>query len=178
MGRSRMISDEIKSNMKSGQASAKDNLKAASVGLQDFRCCVIAPPPKLPLLSFENYLESYWKTVEVFTRNEAEREIPRKAVDEFSAPGSLGAQMYAGLMERANDPNIECWLSDTKINSPFLHFRHPLAPWNAFVHTHHDSPSPNSQATRAALLTKVAFQLLRSMEAINVENDCLGSRQL
>ena len=149
-----------------------------TAGLDNFKCCVATPPPKLPMFSMEDYLDCYWQTVSVFAQNDAERESLATALEEFRTPGSLGAQTYASLIERANDENIECWLADTQTNSVFLHFRHPIAPWNAFMHTHHDSPTPHSQSERAALLSSVAFQFLRGMERNEIGNDWLGPRPL
>lgn len=152
--------------------------KTKDFGLQDFKCCVTSPPLKLPMFDLEDYLDCYRITVEEFAKTEEERDSIGKAIAEFRNPRSLGAQTYAALIERANDPKIECWLADTETNSVFLHFRHPLAPWNSFMHTHHDAQIPHSQAERAAVLTTVAFGFLQGMERNEIENDWLGPRPL
>lgn len=154
------------------------NSKTKDFGLQDFKCCVTSPPPKLPMFDLEDYLDCYRITVEEFAKTDEERDSISKAMDEFRNPESLGAKTYAALIERANDPKIECWLADTETNSVFLHFRHPLAPWNSFIHTHHDAQTPHSQAERAAILTTVAFGFLQGMERNEIGNDWLGSRPL
>ncbi|KAI1317088.1 beta-ketoacyl synthase domain-containing protein [Xylariaceae sp. FL0255] len=155
-----------------GTPNAKD------FGLQGFKCCFTSPPLKLPMFDLEDYLDCYRMTVGEFAKTNEERDSIDKAMDEFRNPMSLGAKTYAALIERANDPKIECWLADTESNSVFLHFRHPLAPWNSFIHTHHDAQTPHSQAERAAVLTTVAFRFLQGMERNEIENDWLGPRPL
>ncbi|KAI0204630.1 beta-ketoacyl synthase domain-containing protein [Astrocystis sublimbata] len=178
--RSRLVTAEAKSKRKVDvvNTNTADDAKGKTIGLDDFKCCVTEPPPKLPMFPLEDYLDCYRQTVSVFAQTDAEREMLDRAMEEFRTPGSVGAQTYAALVERANDPNIECWLADTKTNSVFLHFRHPIAPWNAFMHTHHDSPSPHSQAERAAVLAGTAFQFLLGMERNEIGNDWLGPRSL
>ncbi|KAI0429925.1 beta-ketoacyl synthase domain-containing protein [Xylaria sp. FL1042] len=179
--RSRIVNCQDKPQTNGNDAGINikaSGLETKTLGLQNFKCCVADPPPKLPLFSLEDYLDCYWQTVSVFARNDAEREGLATAMAEFRTPGSVGAQTYSSLVERANDADIECWLADTQTNSVFLHFRHPIAPWNAFMHTHHDSPTPHSQAERAALLTDVAFRFLVGMERNEIGNDWLGPRPL
>ncbi|KAI1754791.1 beta-ketoacyl synthase domain-containing protein [Xylaria castorea] len=176
--RSRIVHDKAKNGVDEADTNIVNGLKTRTVGLQNFKCCVATPSPKLPLFSLEDYLDCYWQTVSVFAHNDAERESLARAMDEFRTPGSVGAQAYTSLVERANDADVECWLADAQTNSVFLHFRHPIAPWNAFMHTHHDSPIPHSQAERAALLTGVAFQFLVGMERNEIGNDWLGPRPL
>ncbi|KAI0964931.1 beta-ketoacyl synthase domain-containing protein [Xylaria arbuscula] len=179
-GRSRIVNAEGRPKGKVNETNTErlDDLGTRTNGLQNFKCCVAAPPPRLPLFSLEDYLDCYWQTVSVFARNDAESNSIVRAMDEFCAPNSVGARTYASLVERANDASIECWLADTHTNSVFLHFRHPIAPWNAFMHTHHDGSNPHSQAERAALLTSVAFQFLLGMERNEIGNDWLGPRPL
>ncbi|KAI1293103.1 beta-ketoacyl synthase domain-containing protein [Xylaria venustula] len=178
--RSRIVSAQSKPKRNIDNTNLKklNGLETETTGLQNFKCCVAAPPPRLPLFSLEDYLDCYWQTVSVFARNDVERDSLVRAMDEFREPNSVGARTYASLVERANDATIECWLADTQTNSVFLHFRHPIAPWNAFMHTHHDGSSPHSQAERAALLTSVAFQFLLGMERNEIGNDWLGPRPL
>ncbi|KAI0552681.1 beta-ketoacyl synthase domain-containing protein [Xylaria curta] len=178
--RSRMVHDKPKKGVDKADTTTTNNknLKTKTAGLQNFECCVTTPRPKLPLFSLEDYLDCYWQTVSVFAHDDAERESLARAIDEFRTPGSVGARAYSSLIERANDADIECWLADAQTNSVFLHFRHPIAPWNAFMHTHHDSPTPHSQAERAALVTSAAFQFLLGMERNEIGNDWLGPRQL
>ncbi|KAI1422806.1 hypothetical protein F5Y12DRAFT_716937 [Xylaria sp. FL1777] len=180
MERSRLVNIKNKPDRMTDKADTDTvrSVKIKTRGLRDFKCCVSTPPPKLPLFSLKDYLNCYWQTVSVFTRNDAERESLARAIAEFRAPESVGARTYASLIERANDADVECWLADAQTNSVFLHFGHPIAPWNAFIHTHHDSPNPHSQAERAALLTGVAFRFLRGMERNEIKNDWLGSRPL
>lgn len=60
--RSRLIAEGAKSKVETEQPKVNGVQKTTngfSRGLQDFKCCIDTPPPKLPLTSIEDFLDRY-----------------------------------------------------------------------------------------------------------------------
>lgn len=179
--RSKIISDEVRAatgdtaQAENGAASL-DKTKAPFHGLE---CCKAAKMlPKYPLPDLNEILAYLEQNVSHFAKTPEELKGLRKAVDDFTAPGSLGLQMYDQLVQRAKDPNLDSWLAEMHLKGLYLSRRHPIAPWGNFLNTHHDSPKPHTQAERAALVSTVAFQFAREVEERKLDADWLGNQPL
>lgn len=179
--RSKIISDEVKAatadtaQAENGTAPL-DKTKEPFHGLE---CCRAAKTlPKYPLPDLNEMLAYLEQNVSHFAKSPEELKGLKKAVDDFTAPGSLGLQMYDQLAQRAKDPDLDSWLAEMHLKGLYLSRRHPLAPWGNFLNTHHDSPRPHTQAERAALVSTVAFQFARDVAEGKVEADRLGNQPL
>jgi hypothetical protein len=102
-------------------------------------------------------------------------ELSRKA-HALAAPGSLGRRLYNKLRVKADDPNVESWIADLLLKALHLKRRYPLAPFGNFLGTHFDSPTPHTQAERAALLTTALYEFKADRDAHRLEPDFLGTR--
>lgn len=179
--RSKIISDEVRATTVDAAQAEKstaplDKNKEPFHGLE---CCREAKTlPKYPLPDLNEILAYLEQNVSHFAKTAEELKGLRKAVDDFTAPGSLGLQMYDQLVQRAKDPNLDSWLAEMHLKGLYLSRRHPIAPWGNFLNTHKDSPKPHTQAERAALVATVAFQFSREVAERKLDADRLGNQPL
>lgn len=179
--RSKIISDEVRATTVDTAQSEGSvaPLEKAKVPFQGLECCKAAKTlPKYPLPDLNEILAYLEQNVSHFAKSPEELKGLRKAVANFTAPGSLGLQLYDQLVQRAKDPNLDSWLAEMHLKGLYLSRRHPLAPWGNFLNTHHDSPKPHTQAERAALVSTVAFQFSKEVAARTMDADWLGNQPL
>ncbi|KAM0332713.1 hypothetical protein ACHAPQ_005672 [Fusarium lateritium] len=179
--RSKLIPDEIR------QADPKEDApvkKESSVSKPEqvqtdhgFYCCRTCKDlPRYPLVDLDEAVKDLLNSVGHFSHTRDEyTELSRKA-HALAAPGSLGRRLYNKLRVKADDPNVESWIADLLLKALHLKRRYPLAPFGNFLGTHFDSPTPHTQAERAALLTTALYDFKADRDAHRLEPDFLGTR--
>ena len=169
--RSKLMSDDAQPHtetVKAEEVNAEASLENAVDEIRDFKCCRFAKRfPKYPLMDFDTTLELLMEDVRPFALGEELAQIT-KDVEDFKAPGGVGRQVYQKLMNRANDPNIDNWLHDLQVGGVWLRRRFPLAPFQSFLATHHDSKVQHQQADRAALIATTVFKFKQAVESNSI----------
>ena len=92
-----------------------------------------------------------------------------KEVDDFKAPNGSGRKTYQKLLDRSNDLEIDNWLFDLQVGGVWLRRRFPLAPFQSFLATHHNSKIQHQQADRAALIATTAFKFEQAVESDSLQ---------
>jgi acyl transferase domain-containing protein/SAM-dependent methyltransferase len=143
--------------------------------------CKLSAVPKLPLQPLDTVLDSFYASVTAFG-TEIELLSLRKAMHDLKAPAGIGEKLHSRLVKLANDPNIDCWLSDIYNQSFWLRRRAPLRPSMNFFSSHTLDGPQRSQAEKAAVLTLAAFQFKQQFQRgevpqdfVNEEPQCMNS---
>jgi aryl carrier-like protein len=179
--RSKLIPDEIRQSHPEKVAPVKEEsavLKPEqSQTDHGFYCCRTCKElPRYPLVDLDEAVKDLLNSVGHFSHTRDEyAELSRKA-HALAAPGSLGRRLYNKLRVKADDPNVESWIADLLLKALHLKRRYPLAPFGNFLGTHFDSPTPHTQAERAALLTTALYEFKADRDAHRLEPDFLGTR--
>lgn len=130
----------------------------------DFHCCkAFNSLNKMPLNDFETIFDDYLENSKMFFTPEEFQTLERD-VEEFRQPRSMGRVCYDRLYQQAHDPKIENWQDRYFLQSMYLQRRMPLAPFNNFM-AFHPLGMEHTQAERAALIAKIAFQCKQDLEA-------------
>jgi hypothetical protein len=179
--RSKLIPDEIRQSHPKEVTPVKDEsavLKPEQSQTEHgFYCCRTCKElPRYPLVDLDEAVKDLLNSVGHFSHTRDEyAELSRKA-HALAAPGSLGRRLYNKLRVKADDPNVESWIADLLLKALHLKRRYPLAPFGNFLGTHFDSPTPHTQAERAALLTTALYEFKADRDAHRLEPDFLGTR--
>lgn len=169
--RSRLVSDELQAPAESENAEEIHPVSSEDVVEEEhhFKCCRYAKKfPKYPLMDFDLTFKLLMEDIRPFASSEELAEVSRE-IEEFKAPGGPGRQAYQKLVDRANDPEIDNWLFRLQVGGVWLKRRFPLAPFQSFLATHHDSKIPHQQAERAALIAMTAFKFKQAVESDTLE---------
>lgn len=133
--------------------------------------------PLIPLADLKSTLEFYLYTVSVFC-SEEEHQNTSNAIQEFQKLGGLGLQLQSRLQERVNDGQIDNWLFDLYNKHVYLKTRAPIVPCGNFFGCHTAPETPHSQADRAAIISKAAFQFKQNLERGEISPDLLNEQPL
>lgn len=133
--------------------------------------------PLPPLADLKSTLEFYLYTVSPFCSKE-EYQKTTNAVQEFLKPGGLGLQLQSRLEARVNDNQIDNWLFDLYNRHVYLKQRAPIVPCGNFFGCHAATQIQHSQAERAAVISKAAFEFKQSLEKGEISPDYLNEQQL
>ncbi|RDW64263.1 hypothetical protein BP5796_10765 [Coleophoma crateriformis] len=166
--RSKLVNDDLQGPNESDEAppvALPDDTVDEIEEVSEYRCCRFAKTfPKYPIMDLDKALRDLLEDVRPFATPEELVEV-HKNIIEFKAPGSVARQTYQQLAERASDPDIDNWLFDLQIDGVWLKRRFPLAPFQNFLATHHNSKIPHQQAERAALIATTAFKFKQAVES-------------
>nr|ALQ32765.1 putative polyketide synthase [Fusarium aywerte] len=179
--RSKLIPDEIHQSRPKEAGSVTKESSIAKRGQAQtnhgFYCCRTCKElPRYPLVDLDEAIKDLLNSVGHFAHTRDEyAELSRKA-HALAAPGSLGRRLYNKLRVKADDPKVESWIADLLLKALHLKRRYPLAPFGNFLGTHFDSPTPHSQAERAAVLTAALYEFKADRDANRLEPDFLGTR--
>lgn len=179
--RSKLIPDEVRQSHPKENAPVKEESAVSKLEQSrtdhGFYCCRTCKElPRYPLVDLDEAVKDLLNSVGHFSHTRDEyAELSRKAHD-LAAPGSLGRRLYNKLRVKADDPNVESWIADLLLKALHLKRRYPLAPFGNFLGTHFDSPTPHTQAERAALLTTTLYEFKADRDAHRLEPDFLGTR--
>jgi hypothetical protein len=171
--RSKLVSDELRAPAESKSERAEEIvqelLEDPIEEKHDFRCCRYAKKvPKYPLMDLDLALELLMDDIRPFATTEELAEVS-KDVDDFKAPNGSGRKAYQKLLDRANDPEIDNWLFDLQVGGVWLRRRFPLAPFQSFLATHHNSKVQHQQSDRAALIATTAFKFKQAVESDSLQ---------
>ena len=133
--------------------------------------------PLPPLADLKSTLEFYMYTISPFCSKE-EYQKTSSAVQEFLQPRGLGLQLQSRLQARVNDDNIDNWLFDLYNNHVYLKQRAPIVPCGNFFGCHAETEIQHSQAERAAVISKAAFEFKQSLETGEISPDFLNEQRL
>ena len=133
--------------------------------------------PLLPLADLKSTLEFYLYSISPFCSKE-EYQKTSNAVQDFLKPGGLGLQLQSRLQARVNDEQIENWLYDLYNQHVYLKQRAPIVPCGNFFGCHTATEIQHSQADRAAIISKAAFEFKQSFEKGEVSPDLLNEQPL
>ncbi|KIL85244.1 polyketide synthase [Fusarium avenaceum] len=179
--RSKLIPDEVRQSRPKEDAPVKQESAVSKLEQSHtdhgFYCCRTCKDlPRYPLVDLDEAVKDLLNSVGHFSHTRDEyAELSRKA-HALAAPGSLGRRLYNKLRVKADDPNVESWIADLLLKALHLKRRYPLAPFGNFLGTHFDSPTPHTQAERAALLTTTLYEFKADRDAHKLEPDFLGTR--
>ncbi|KAK1517781.1 beta-ketoacyl synthase domain-containing protein [Colletotrichum costaricense] len=130
----------------------------------NFHCCrAIKTLQKMPLVDFDVMFDDYLEKSRMFFSAEDFKTI-EDDVAEFRKPDSIGRKFYGRLHEQAHDPAIENWQEKYFLQSMYLQRRMPLAPFNNFMAFHPLGNMGHTQAERAAMIARIAFQAKQDLE--------------
>jgi hypothetical protein len=169
--RSKLVSDELRAPAKieNVEEIISPSSERAGEEIHGFKCCRYAKKfPKYPLMDFDLVFELLLDDVRPFASSEEMAEVS-KQIEEFKSPDGPGRQAYEKLVERANNPEIDNWLFDLQVGGVWLRRRYPLAPFQSFLATHHNSKIQHQQAERAALIAITAFKFKQAVESDSLE---------
>ena len=173
--RSSLVSVNQKQTLSgAGQTSAVSNDKELATRNQVSQSTGLPLPP---LADLKSTLEFYLYTVSPFCSKE-EYQKTSDAVQEFLEPGGLGLQLQSRLQARVNNENIDNWLFDLYNNHVYLKQRAPIVPCGNFFGCHAETEIQHSQAERAAVISKAAFEFKQSLEKGEISSDFLNEQRL
>lgn len=173
--RSSLVSSNQKQSVSNdGQLSETANDNTTAPQIQVSRSTGL---PLLPLAELKSTLEFYLYTVSAFC-SEEEYQRTSDAIQDFQKPGGLGLQLQSRLQERVNDGKIDNWLFDLYNQHVYLKTRAPIVPCGNFFGCHNAPKKQHSQADRAAVISKAAFQFKQSLEMGEVDPDLLNEQPL
>ena len=156
------------------QMSAASNDKEPATGNQVSQSTGLPLPP---LADLKSTLEFYLYTVSPFCSKE-EYQKTLHAVQEFLEPRGLGLLLQSRLQARVNNDNIDNWLFDLYNNHVYLKQRAPIVPCGNFFGCHAETEIQQSQAERAAIISKAAFDFKQSLEKGEISSDFLNEQRL
>lgn len=133
--------------------------------------------PKLPLPDLESTLSHYLQSVRGICSPE-ELQQTKRVIEDFEKPGGVGRRLHERLRERAHNPDVPNWLSETYKRTNFLDRRKPLVPFSNFFFTHPLSKFPHRQSERAALIALTAFEYKQKLEAGEIGPTYLNEQPL
>ena len=133
--------------------------------------------PLPPLADLKSTLEFYLYTVSPFCSKE-EYQKTSNAVQEFLQPRGLGLELQSRLQARVNDNNIDNWLFDLYNNHVYLKQRASIVPCGNFFGCHAETEIQHSQAERAAVISKAAFEFKQTLEKGEISSDYLNEQRL
>ena len=133
--------------------------------------------PLVPLAGLKNTLEFYLYTVSAFCSKE-EYQNTSNAIQEFQKPGGLGLELHSRLQALASDSRIDSWLFDLYNQHVYLKQRAPIVPFGNFFGCHASTDIQHSQADRAAIISKTAFEFKQSFERGEITPDVLNEQPL
>ena len=157
-----------------GQTSAASNDKELATRNQVSQSTGLPLPP---LADLKSTLEFYLYTVSPFCSKE-EYQKTSNAVQEFLEPHGLGQGLQSRLQARVNNDNIDNWLFDLYNNHVYLKQRAPIVPCGNFFGCHAETEIQHSQAERAAIISKAAFEFKQSLEKGEISSDFLNEQRL
>ncbi|KAF4992917.1 hypothetical protein FGRMN_6861 [Fusarium graminum] len=179
--RSKLIPDGVRQLPEKETAPVTEELAVSkpkrTKNNHDFYCCRTCHNlPRYPLVDLDEAVKDLLNSVGHFAHTREEyTQLSRKA-HALAAPNSVGRRLYNKLRVKADDPNVESWIADLLLKALHLKRRYPLAPYGNFLGTHFDSPTPHTQAQRAAVLTTALCEFKADRNAGRLEPDFLGTR--
>ncbi|MCJ1321542.1 Carnitine O-acetyltransferase mitochondrial [Xylographa vitiligo] len=124
--------------------------------------------PHLPVPTLAETAERYLKSVHPLLNN-SEFENTKKAVKEFTKPGTIAEQLQKRLQARQEDPKHKNWLYEWWNEAAYLGYRDPVVPYVSYFYSHRDDRRRRNPAKRAASLTIAALEFKRQVDSGTLE---------
>ncbi|KAI5920728.1 hypothetical protein F4810DRAFT_713262 [Camillea tinctor] len=149
--------------LKSSPSKAGEDMGEAKQSSPKTDCCPYGIN-KDPLPDLEQSLQDHITNISHFG-TPTQREGLQRAAAEFIAPGSTARKLYAQLVQKAEDPEVDSWVADLYLEARHTRKRGPLV-FDGYLATHLDNNAvPHKQSERAALLATTAFRAKQDIEA-------------
>lgn len=124
--------------------------------------------PRLPVPTLEETSRRYLKSVHPLL-NRSEYETTKKAVEEFTKPGSMGEQLQKRLQARRDDPKHKNWIYEWWNDAAYLTYRDPVVPYVSYFYSHRDDRRRRNPAKRAAALTTAVLEFKKQVDGGTLE---------
>ena len=133
--------------------------------------------PTIPLPELADSLDQYLYSIRSFC---SDKDIHRisSAIAQFQGPDGTGHELHSRLVARTKNPQLDNWLSDLYTIDVWTRRRDPLNPFGHYFGCYAASLPQQSQARRAAIISKAAFDFKLRSEAGDVEQDYLHEQPL
>ncbi|MCJ1400338.1 Carnitine O-acetyltransferase mitochondrial, partial [Xylographa trunciseda] len=124
--------------------------------------------PHLPVPTLEETAQRYLKSVHPLL-NKSEFENTKKAVEDFTKPGSIAEKLQKRLQARQSDSKHKNWLYEWWNDAAYLGYRDPVVPYVSYFYSHRDDRRRRNPAKRAASLTTAALEFKRQVDSCTLE---------
>lgn len=124
--------------------------------------------PRLPVPTLEETSKRYLKSVHPLL-NKSEYETTKKAVEDFTKPGSIGEQLQKRLQARREDPKHKNWIYEWWNDAAYLTYRDPIVPYVSYFYSHRDDRRRRNPAKRAAALTTAVLEFKKQVDQGTLE---------
>ncbi|MCJ1282167.1 Carnitine O-acetyltransferase mitochondrial [Xylographa opegraphella] len=124
--------------------------------------------PRLPVPTLEETAQRYLKSVHPLL-NSSEFENTKKAVKDFTKPGSIAEQLQKRLQARQADPKHKNWLYEWWNEAAYLGYRDPVVPYVSYFYSHRDDRRRRNPSKRAASLTIAALEFKKQVDSGTLE---------
>ena len=124
--------------------------------------------PRLPVPTLEETAKRYLKSVHPLL-NKSEYETTKKAVEEFTKPGSIGQGLQKRLLARREDPKHKNWIYEWWNDTAYLTVRDPVVPYVSYFYSHRDDRKRRNPAKRAAALTSAILEFKKQADSGTLE---------
>ncbi|MCJ1378679.1 Carnitine O-acetyltransferase mitochondrial [Xylographa soralifera] len=124
--------------------------------------------PHLPVPTLEETARRYLKSVHPLL-NISEFENTKKAVEDFTKPGSIVEKLQKRLQARQEDLKHKNWLYKWWNEVAYLAYRDPVVPYVSYFYSHRDDRRRRNPAKRAASLTTAALEFKRQVDSGTLE---------
>ena len=119
--------------------------------------------PRLPVPTLEETSKRYLKSVHALL-NHSEYERTKKAVQEFTKPGSIGETLQKRLQARRDDPKHKNWIYEWWNDAAYLTYRDPVVPYVSYFYSHRDDRRRRNPAKRAAAMTTAILEFKKQVD--------------
>ena len=119
--------------------------------------------PRLPVPTLEETSKRYLKSVHAIL-NHSEYEHTKKAVQEFTKPGSIGETLQKRLQARRDDPKHKNWIYEWWNDAAYLTYRDPVVPYVSYFYSHRDDRRRRNSAKRAAAMTTAVLEFKKQAD--------------
>lgn len=124
--------------------------------------------PKLPVPTLEETSKRYLRSVQPLL-NDVEYASTKKAVEQFSKPGSIGQELQKRLIARRDDPKHKNWIYEWWNDAAYLTYRDPVVPYVSYFYSHRDDRRRRNPAKRAGALISAALQFKKDLDNGSLE---------
>lgn len=124
--------------------------------------------PKLPVPTLEETAKRYLKSVHCLL-SDAEYQKTKKAVEEFTAPGSIAHELQKRLVARADEPQMKNWIYEWWNHAAYLAYRDPVVPYVSYFYSHRDDRKRRDPAKRAAAISTAVLDFQKQVNEGSLE---------
>ncbi|CAZ82201.1 unnamed protein product [Tuber melanosporum] len=124
--------------------------------------------PKLPVPTLQETADRYVKSLKpLLTEQELQR--TKTAVAEFIREGGVGQQLQEKLLAKAQNPEVNNWLSDWWNDAAYLSYRDPVVPYVSYFYSYKDDKKRRHPVKRAAAITTSVLKFKKMVDEKTLE---------